>query len=157
MDLDSIDFQLLAALQEDGQTNNRSLAAKVALSPSTTLGRIRRLFREGYIRRVTAILNPEKLAMDLLAFLLIDVDYVTAKDTLVAELAKMEEVQEIHTITGDAFFLVKLRTAGRAELNDLISSIAMLPGVRSTRTMIGIATFKESTALRLPAAPPADG
>ncbi len=49
--LDDMDRKLLAALQEDGRISLADLSAKVGLSPSPCLRRIRILERDGIIAR----------------------------------------------------------------------------------------------------------
>jgi len=107
--------------------------------------------KDGWIKQFTVKLDPDLLELDILSFVLIDVDYTSAKHTLVAQLQALPEILEIHTITGDAFFLVKIRAYDRGHLNSLISQIAEMAGVRSTKTMIAMATFKET--MELPLAP----
>lgn len=149
MDLDATDVKILRLLQEDGQMNNKDLAAVVGLSPSATLGRVRRLFQEGYVQRVTAVLNPKPMGLDLLAFILVDVDFGSSDSTLMHDLARLPNILEAHTITGQAFCLLKARTRDTAQLNDVIIHVQRVQGVRSTSTMIVLNSYKEVTALPL--------
>jgi DNA-binding Lrp family transcriptional regulator len=65
MELDVIDFDLLAQLQEDSSLSNQDLAAKVHVSPATCLRRVKRLRDAGLIEREMAVLSPERLAATL--------------------------------------------------------------------------------------------
>ena len=147
MSADAIDLVLLKALQDDGQANNKDLAALAGLSPSATLERVRRLFREGYIQRVTAILQPTRLDLGLLAFVFVDIAHVRSREKVIAVLEEIPHVIEIHTVTGESFFLLKIRSSGTMQLNDIVTRIASLPGVRGTRTLIALETFKETHEL----------
>jgi DNA-binding Lrp family transcriptional regulator len=64
-DLDAIDLNLLAQLQEDSALSNLELAAKVHISPATCLRRVKRLREAGLIEREVALLSPERLAATL--------------------------------------------------------------------------------------------
>jgi DNA-binding Lrp family transcriptional regulator len=64
-DLDAIDLNLLAQLQEDSALSNLELAAKVHISPATCLRRVKRLREAGLIEREVALLSPERLAARL--------------------------------------------------------------------------------------------
>lgn len=55
--LDSIDQQILRALQQDGRITNQALAERVALSPRACLDRVRRLERERFIEGYRAIVG----------------------------------------------------------------------------------------------------
>jgi len=60
-ELDAIDRNLLRLLQEDGRRTTLDLAARVGLSPTGASQRVKRLFREGVITAVRAVLNPAKI------------------------------------------------------------------------------------------------
>ena len=50
-ELDSIDWNILSALQENARIANVDLADKVHLSPSPCLARVKALEQEGFISR----------------------------------------------------------------------------------------------------------
>lgn len=62
IEIDAIDFRLLAALQKDAAQSQQALAAQAHVSPATCLRRVRRLQDLGLIERQVALLNPERLA-----------------------------------------------------------------------------------------------
>lgn len=68
IELDAIDRRILAILQENGRLSNQEIAERVNLSPSPCLGRIRRLEETGVITGYVALLDPQKLGLDLLAY-----------------------------------------------------------------------------------------
>ncbi len=61
-ELDSIDLQLLDALQTDAAQSNQALAEQLNISPPTCLRRTKRLHRAGLIERQVAILQPDRIA-----------------------------------------------------------------------------------------------
>ncbi|RUP23495.1 MAG: Lrp/AsnC family transcriptional regulator [Curvibacter sp.] len=65
IELDSIDLQLLDALQRDAGISNQTLAERLRISPPTCLRRVKRLHEAGLIERQVALLNPERLAQTL--------------------------------------------------------------------------------------------
>lgn len=73
----------------------------------------------------TAILNPDRLG--LLAFILMDVDYARAREQFITAVKRRPNVLEPHTSTGQAFFLMKTRTGGTADLNGLITAVSSMP------------------------------
>jgi DNA-binding Lrp family transcriptional regulator len=60
--LDSIDVQLLDALQRDASRSNLALAELVHISPPTCLRRVKRLVDAGWIERQVAHLSADRLA-----------------------------------------------------------------------------------------------
>jgi Lrp/AsnC family leucine-responsive transcriptional regulator len=58
---DETDLKILKALQEDGRLTTKELAAKVNLSATPVYERVRKLEKEGFIKKYVAILDYEKL------------------------------------------------------------------------------------------------
>ena len=65
MELDNIDWELLAALQDDASLPNQELAERVHVSPPTCLRRVRRLREAGLVERQVAVLNEDAVAAQL--------------------------------------------------------------------------------------------
>jgi len=73
-ELDDIDLQLLAALQDDASLSNVALAERVHVSPPTCLRRIKRLTEGGWIERQVAILSRDKIGQGLQALVEVTLD-----------------------------------------------------------------------------------
>lgn len=73
-ELDRIDRCLLRLLQEDGRRTTLELANRVGLSPTGTSQRLKRLFREGFVRSVRAILDPKKIGRGTVVFIQVRLD-----------------------------------------------------------------------------------
>ncbi len=58
MRLDAVDHLILDELQRDGRITNKLLAARVGLSPSACLTRVRRLEKKGAVLGYRAIIDP---------------------------------------------------------------------------------------------------
>src|SRR5258708_39817517 len=69
MDLDRKDFALLDALQQNASQRLEDLAALVKLAPSSVHERLRRLEREGIIRKWTVDLDTTALGLGVIAFI----------------------------------------------------------------------------------------
>nr|HMQ71463.1 Lrp/AsnC family transcriptional regulator [Rubrivivax sp.] len=59
--LDAIDRVILAVLQDEGRISNQALAARVHLSPSACLRRVKALEDGGVIARYVALLDPKAI------------------------------------------------------------------------------------------------
>lgn len=73
--LDAIDRTLLRLLQDDGRRTTLELAERVGLSPTGTSQRVKRLFREGYVKAVRAILDPKKIGRGTVVFIQVRLDH----------------------------------------------------------------------------------
>lgn len=68
-DLDRIDFEILRLLQNNARISNKELAAAVGLAPSTCLGRVQALRKEGILGAARTEVLPEALGVGLQALL----------------------------------------------------------------------------------------
>ena len=66
--LDETDLKILRTLQDNARITTKELAAKVNLSTTPVFERLKRLEREGYIKKYVAILDAEKLNQGFLVF-----------------------------------------------------------------------------------------
>jgi Lrp/AsnC family leucine-responsive transcriptional regulator len=72
--LDSYDFKILSALQDDGGASNQQIAERVGLSPSPCSRRIKQLEESGVIRGRAVRLDPKSLGLDLTVLIHIRMD-----------------------------------------------------------------------------------
>ena len=72
--LDDIDRKILVELQADGRMSLNDLAAKVGLSPSPCLRRVRMLERDGVISRYVAVLDQRAVGLPVSVFVSIKLD-----------------------------------------------------------------------------------
>jgi Lrp/AsnC family leucine-responsive transcriptional regulator len=146
--IDEIGLKIIKILQEKARIPNVEVARQVDMAPSAVLERIRKLEKQGYIDGYEVRLNPEKFSRNLVAFITVAARPVdTGADTGEA-LASIPEVQEVHHIAGEDAFLVKVRVSDTAALGRLIrQKIQRLPSVRTTRTCIAMATYKETARI----------
>lgn len=108
-DLDDIDLQLLAALQQDASLSNVALAERVHVSPPTCLRRIKRLTEGGWIERQVAILSRDQLGHGLQAIVEVTLDRQDAQqlEAFEARAVAEAEVQQCWRVSpGPDFVLV---------------------------------------------------
>jgi Lrp/AsnC family leucine-responsive transcriptional regulator len=152
IDLDAIDGKILAALQADGRLTNLELAAKVGLSPSPCLRRVRRLEREGYIGGYRAMLAREKIGLGLTVFVGVKIDgHANDRATAFEEaVVAMPEVIACHMVSGEADYLLEVVVADLAHYQRfLIGRLLDMPIVREVRSNIAIQTRKAGAPLPL--------
>lgn len=102
MELDRYDCRILEVLQGEGRISNQDLAARVGLSPSPCLRRLRALEESGLITGYHATLDARKLGLSLIALLSISMDRHTPERFAAFEAAVdlIPEVIECLLITG---------------------------------------------------------
>ena len=121
--LDRIDTGITLALQNNARLSNKELAAKVGLSPSACLERVRRLRESGVLRGFVATVNPKALGIGLqamVAFKLRNHDR-EAFSSLMDHLMAQPEVIAVYELAGDDDLLVHLVCRDAAHLRDFIA------------------------------------
>ena len=109
INLDATDIRILNELQRDARLTNVELAARVNLSASPCLARVRRLETEGLIDRRVTLLNARKLGLKVNVFIQISLDKQrkAALDVFEREIAVLPEIMECYLMSGDADYLVR--------------------------------------------------
>jgi Lrp/AsnC family leucine-responsive transcriptional regulator len=151
-DLDSIDRRIVTELQADGRLTNLELAARVGLSPSPCLRRVKRLEQEGYIEGYRASLRRDRVGLGFSAFVAVKIDGHANERALIFEnaVADMPEVIACHLVSGDADYFLEVVVP---ELKDyqrfLVGKLLNLSMVREVRSNIAIQTLKAGAPLPL--------
>ena len=138
-------------MQENARISNADMARELNMAPSGVLERVKKLEQKNVILQYTARLNPAPLQQKLLAFVFMKAADGLGCSTTGKALAKIPEVQEVHSIAGEDCYLVKIRTADSASLMDLMrNQFSKIPNILSTRTIIVLETVKEQQQINIP-------
>lgn len=147
---DDIDCRILAILQKEARTPIAEIARQVGMAPSAVFERMKKLETAGIIVDYEARLNPAALGRGLLAFVSVQVRNLNESFEVQSLIAGIPEVQELHHVAGDDCFLLKVRVANTAALDDLLrNKLGSISAIRNTRTTIVLATAKETLQLPL--------
>lgn len=147
--LDEIDYKILSILQEKGRTRRNEIAELVNLSIPSTSERLRKLEENSYIIEYNARLNSVKLGIDITAFIFVSIDTSKHFHSFIEHANSLEEVQEVHAITGEGSHLLKIRTENTASLERLLAKISAWPGVLHTKTHLVLSSPKETIKIKL--------
>ena len=148
--MDKLDRQILMILQQDARTKYSDIAKQLKKPTSTIFERVKRLEENGTIQKYVAILDPERVGYNVTAFLMgqaelgknVDLDKIGEK------LSKIPQITEVHFITGDYDYLIKLRVKDQKEYYKVISDIART-FISRGKGMIVPKTFKEKITFDL--------
>jgi Lrp/AsnC family transcriptional regulator, leucine-responsive regulatory protein len=136
-DLDRIGLKMLRLLQENGRLSNAELAQRVDVSAATCHRRTQRLFEEGYIQHVRAMVAPQKVDRGALVMVGVVLDRSTPESFAAFEqaVAKLKFILDCHLVAGDFDYFLKIRVGDMADFNRIHGEqLIALPGVRQTRT-----------------------
>ncbi|MET9623898.1 MULTISPECIES: Lrp/AsnC family transcriptional regulator [unclassified Streptomyces] len=128
---DATDRRILDALQEQGRATFAELARAVSMSASAVTERVRRLEETGVIAGYTAVVDPERLGLPILAFVRLRYphgNYKPFHDLLDAT----PEVLEAHHVTGDDCFVLKVAARSMKHLEEISGKIMTLGSVTTS-------------------------
>ena len=150
--IDSIGIQILRILQRKARIPNVEVARQVGMAPSAVLERIRKLENQGYIDGYEVRLNPSRFHRRLVVFAWVRTTGGPDVESLGDRLAALSAVQEVHYVSGEDAFLVKMRVADTRALDRLLrEQIRVIGGVQGVRTHIALNTVKESAHIPIEA------
>lgn len=108
--LDAIDVRILEELQVDGRLSNVALADAVGLSPSPCLRRVKRLEDAGVISGYRAVVDRERVGLDMTVFVEVTVERhgEGTQEVLEEAFLALPEVVSCHVVSGQADFLLEV-------------------------------------------------
>ncbi len=150
--LNQIDLKILRLLQAEGRISNIELSRRVNLSAAPCLTRMRKLEKEGYIRRYRAELDPAKLGLSLLAYVEITLDRTTPDVfTLFKDSVQLiSEIEECHMVAGGFDYLIKVRCKDMDAYRKILGEkIAAITGISQTHTYVVMEQVKCTNELNI--------
>ncbi len=150
--MDKIDHKILAELQKNGRLSSQALAAKVGLSASPCWRRVRRMEETGVITGNVAVLNPQSVGLNVIAFAQVSLedhhpDSVAEFDQMVMALP---EILECHAMSGQHDYQLKVICESISAYDQLLSKhILRVKAVHTVNTSFVLRTNKSTTALPL--------
>jgi Lrp/AsnC family leucine-responsive transcriptional regulator len=148
--LDRTDHKILRRLQADGRLSNAELAEELNLSPATCHRRTQRLFTEGYLTGVRALVDPAKVERGALVMVGAVLDRSTPESFAAFEqaVAKLAFVLDCHLVAGDLDYMLKIRVRDIADFNRIHSEkLIALPGVRQIRSFFVLKEVVDNAVL----------
>ena len=140
--MDNIDYEILACLKENSRDNATNIGAKINLSTSAVIERIKKMENTGLIEKYTAIINQSALGRDLVAFISVRLEHPKYNEGFIAKINENPSVSECHYIAGDFDFLIKVVTKTGKSLEEMINFVKSISGVSLTRTSVVLSTSK---------------
>jgi Lrp/AsnC family leucine-responsive transcriptional regulator len=141
--VEEINRRIVSLLSRDGRMSFTELARQTGLSVSAAQQRVRRLERRGVIKGYAALVNPDDAGLPLTAFISIKPFDPSSPDDAPARLAHLQAIEACHSVAGDENYILKVRVASPAALEDLLQEIREAANV-STRTTIVLSTPYEN-------------
>ena len=149
--LDGVDRNILAAMQEDASRSLDDIAEKAGASRTSVWHRIRKLRAAGIIRRNTVLLDPDKLGLEACFFVLIRTSEHQKdwQDRFLETLKGRPEVLEAHRLAGDVDYILKVRVKNARAYDDFYQALISQVKVFNITSLLSMEEIKSTTELPL--------
>lgn len=151
-DLNKQDITILGILQKDAGKTSTEIADTLNMSQSPCWRRINRIEQAGLIRRKVAILDREKLGMDLVVFTTVNLTTVGRQylEDFENAVRLLPEVLECYTMTGIWDYMLKIVVRDIRHYESFVRErLLSLPMVGETHSHIAVTEIKNTTELPL--------
>lgn len=139
--LDDIDEKLLGLLRANARLPAAALARELGISRPAVHDRIKKLEKSGVIQGYTIVAAKTPSAA-LRAHVLVDLD-PKLHDRAIAALRAFRAIRRLYTVSGDSDLLLELTAATAEELDDVLTRIGNVTGVKQTKTSVLLSTRLE--------------
>lgn len=141
--MDETDRKILRCLRENARMSASAIGARVNLSVSAVIERIKKMEGNGIIRQYTALLDPACVGRDICAYISISLEHPKYIEDFSESVRQNPQIDECHYVTGDFDFLVKVATDSTRSLEAVLGEIKGIQGVSLTRTLVVLSTVKQ--------------
>ena len=148
--LDTTDQGILRCLQQNALLTTKELATQLNLSYTPVYERIRKLEKEGVVKKYVALLDREKIGKNLVVFCNISLkEHSRANgERFVEAILAFEEVMECYNISGGYDFMLKIVVNDMPAYQQfLMEKLGNLDSIGNTHSIFVMSEIKHETAL----------
>lgn len=149
--LDRIDRRILVILQEDALRPVAEIAESVALSQTACWKRIKRLERNGVIRRRVALLDRELLGLGVTVMVAVRTARHSEKwlEEFAHGVSLIPEVVEFYRMSGEIDYLLKIVVRDIADYDRIYRKLTKVADLHDVSSSFAMQEIKSTTALPL--------
>ena len=152
MKMQKSDIKILTALQHDADISTSDLAAKVNLSQSPCWRRVNKFEESGLIRRRVALLDRQKLGLEVVVFATVNLNQIGKQNLLAFErtVESYPEVVECYTMAGIWDYMLKIVCRDIRHYEDFVrNTLSASDAIRELHSHIAVTEIKNTTELPL--------
>ena len=141
--LDDIDLKILRCLQDNARLTTKELSEKVNLSTTPVFERLKRLERDGYIKKYVAVLDAEKLDRGFLVFCSVKLKQMNrdVANDFVSVIQDIPQVTACYNVAGEFDYLLTINAPSMKYYNDFV--INVLGTIESIGSILSTFVMKE--------------
>lgn len=152
MSIDKKDKLILQLLQEDSTLSVKEISEKIGLTFTPTYERIKNLEKQGVVEKYVAILNREKLGINIVVYCNVRLKEQSQKTLKEFEdyISKYDEIQEITSLSGEYDYMIKILANDINSYNEFaVNVISNSPHIGQYHSSIVLAEVKKTTKFKL--------
>ena len=150
--LDEIDLKILRNLQENARLTTKELAAKVNLSTTPVFERMKRLEKEGYIKKYVAILDADKLNQGFLVFCSVKLKQMNrdVANDFVKVIRDIPQVSACYNVAGEFDYILTINAPNMKYYNDfIINTLGTIESIGSILSTFVMKEIKQTHAFHI--------
>ena len=141
-ELDEIDYEIIASLQEDGREAFAQIADRLHVSPGMIRSRYNRLVDMGLLR-VVAITNPLQMGFHTMALIGIKVEGGKLME-VANKIVELKEVIYQIIVSGSFDIIIEVMCRDQSDLLKFLTDrLYKIPGIRETESFLHLKIMKE--------------
>lgn len=145
--MDKIDLEILRLLKQNARARASAIGAKVNLSVSAVIERIRRLEEAQTIRAFTVTVDQKQLGLDLTALMEVSLEHPKYFDDFCDMIRANPYIVDCYYLTGEFDFMLKIYTDSSDSLERIHREIKSMKGVQSTKTHFVLKSIKNDVSV----------
>lgn len=148
--IDPIDKRILKLLQRNAQITIKEIGQKINLSNTPIYERIKRMEKQGYIKKQVTLLNRQKLGKKLIVFCNVSLKQHSKEigQQFVKDITSLEQVTECYNISGDYDFLLKVLVEDMEAYQDFVlNHLGSVENIGSAHSTFVMAEIKHTTEI----------
>jgi len=152
MHLDLTDKKIVALLQKDSKQTNKQISLQLNLSVTAIYERIKKLEKEGIIKKYVALIDKDKINKSFLIFCHIKLLQHSKEflSNFEREVLKLDEVSECFHVSGDYDYILKIHVEDmKAYREFMVTKLTTIKHIGSTHSIFTINEVKNSNEISL--------
>jgi Lrp/AsnC family leucine-responsive transcriptional regulator len=152
MTLDATDKKILSLLQKDSKQTTKQLSLQLNLSVTAVYERIKKLEKEGFIKKYVALIDKDKINKSFLIFCHIKLLQHSKEflSNFEKEILKLDEVSECFHVSGDYDYILKIYVEDMQAYREfMVTKLTTIKHIGSTHSIFTISEVKNSNEIFL--------
>mgnify|MGYP002622688892 CR=1 FL=1 len=151
--LDSIDIKILRTLQKDSSLTTKELSQRVKLSSTPVFERVKRLERDGIIKRYVAVLDMDKINFGFVVYCNVKLQRInnSIANEFTSAVAKIPQVTECYNISGEFDYLLKIHASDMKDYQHFVLNVlGRIESIGNLQSIFVLDTIKQDIGYQLP-------